>query len=119
MIPHRILIAIVAFLGLIAVIPMWMTADLGDLSLTNQFLAGIILPAIILLYISSWVKPSLAAPIMGVFVLVGLAAIAPTLFGFVQIGVNETDGFVQYGLRLALPVLFFVFVVTMARGRFQ
>lgn len=119
MIPHRLPIAIVALLGLIAVLPVWTAIDLSEFTLTTTFMAGMVLPAVVILYVSSWVRPSLAAPILGLFILIGIVALLPTIFGFVQVATNMTDGLVQLTFQLALPILLVVFILTLAQGRFQ
>ena len=118
MIPHRLLVAVLAFIGLIVLAPMFTAVDFTGLSLENAFLAGLVIPGIILLFITSWTRPSLAAPILGVFVLVGFVVIAPTIFNFVQIGANEFDGFGGFAIQLAIPIIIIVYIVTMASERF-
>ena len=119
MIPHRLIIALLPFVALAALIPMWSVVDPSDLAMTPRFMAGMVLPAVLLIYGASWVRPSLTAPIMGVFLLIGLAVLAPTFWGFITIVSNETDGFVQLTAQLVVPVIVFAAVATLARGEFS
>lgn len=52
--------ALLGFLGLVAVVPVWVhfyDAYSGPLTTEAEFLAGLILPMMIALFLASWVQP--------------------------------------------------------------
>jgi hypothetical protein len=61
MTPFKLMFALLAILGLMALVPVWMywtSPDvIGDLPITARFLISLAPPAIVLLTISSWVDP--------------------------------------------------------------
>lgn len=59
--PYRILFALLAFLGLVAVVPIWMhftgATYLSGLPVEVQFLANMTLPVLAALLLASWLDP--------------------------------------------------------------
>lgn len=60
--PYKMPFALVGFLGFVMVVPPWMWfldnyPAVSQLSTTERFLANLILPALLLLFIAGWVQP--------------------------------------------------------------
>lgn len=112
-----LLVAIIAFIGIVTVMPIWEAADTGSLPLEQEFLAGLVISGALLLFIASWILPGLSVPVIRTLVIIGLVAIVPTLFNFTQVASNEMDGLPGVLAELALPVLFVVAILTIATDR--
>jgi hypothetical protein len=57
--PYRFPLALFAFLGFVAVIPAWswfMSTYTADLPTETTFLAGLVLPATLALFLASWLQ---------------------------------------------------------------
>lgn len=62
--PFRVPFALLGFLGIVAVVPVWMwflTSHPAASALTvqDQFLATMVLPVLAALFIASWIEPGL------------------------------------------------------------
>lgn len=58
--PWKFPLALIAFMGFVAVLPPWMyflDQYSGRLQTEEQFLIGLVLPFLVLLFIASWVQP--------------------------------------------------------------
>lgn len=117
--PHRLPVALVAFIAIVVVLPIWLAVDLSVLSSTNAFIAALILPAMVLLFASSWIKPEMAWPITGVFVLVGIMALGPTFDEFTRLAAEAAgvSGLAAVAIQLAVPLIILAFIATMAGRR--
>jgi len=77
-----LIVAVVALLAFVAMAPVWVHY-LGQFApplATDLWLARLVLPAAILLFLVSWISPTLAGPVQGALVLVGVMALAPWLW---------------------------------------
>jgi len=58
--PYSFPLALFAFFGFVAIIPVWMwflNDRLPGLPLEFQFIAGLVLPAMLLVFLGSWMQP--------------------------------------------------------------
>jgi hypothetical protein len=58
--PVKLPFALFAFLGLVAVVPFWLAvseAFTAGMTTTNAFLAQLVLPATVMLFLASWIQP--------------------------------------------------------------
>jgi hypothetical protein len=113
--PRDLPIAIVAFLGLVVVVPM-VTSFVGSAGLETQdaFLAGLALPGVVLLYTASWVKPDLAGPVLGALVLASFMVMAPWLWraSGLAAGALADGSLAELAFRLALPLVILAALAT-------
>jgi hypothetical protein len=57
--PYRLPLALLTFIGIVALAPVWMhyIGTATSLKPADQLLAGLTLPAFALLYLASWLNP--------------------------------------------------------------
>jgi hypothetical protein len=87
----------------------------------GQFIAGLVLPAAAMLFLTSWVKPELSGFVLGGLVLVSVVLLAPwfcELTGLVT-GTLVDDPLASFVLRLAVPALVLSFLVTLGQRRIR
>ena len=116
--PHRALIALVGFGALVVMLPLWSAASTSGLEPTTAFAASIVLPAAATLFTVSWVEPRLAWPVTGFFVLVGAAALAPTLNEMTSSALVYATGSPAAAtvIKITVPVLLLVLIAKSAAG---
>lgn len=120
--PQDLPVAIVALLGIVAVVPAWthFTMENQALAGSDAFLAALVLPAAVLMFTASWVKPQMAETVMGLFVLVGVMVMAPWIWEAAGLAASYmTDQpLAKTALQAALPLVVLAFVATMGMRRF-
>lgn len=113
-------IAILALLSIVTLVPAWLYAlDASSLSGQTAWVAGLVLPAMVTLYLVSWVRPSLVGPVLGAWVLAGSLAIAPQLWTLAGLASDSLPGDSVAGLavQVALPVLIVAYVAGLGWAR--
>ena len=113
-------LALVAFMALVAMAPVWL-AYTGSADLTSQtrWMASLILPALGTLLVVSWVKPSMTRPVVGVFFLASIMAIVPQIWsmGKMAAGITPSGSASEIMFQLGAPILFIAFAAAMGWRR--
>lgn len=119
--PKNFLIALLAALTVTAVVPAWIYwVGTVDLPIQSQWLAELLLPALGLILIASWTRPELARPIVGVFVMAGVLAMAPQIWAIGGLASNRLAGdwgMARLVVQLMVPLLTLAFVVSLGWRR--
>jgi hypothetical protein len=114
--PRDLALALAAFASLVAFTPLWVTF-LTDTGMGAQaaWVASLTLPAMMAMFVTSWVKPEMTTPVLGVFVLAGVLAVAPELWDLAALGAGEAPaGGLSEGLfQLAVPIIVVAFVLSL------
>lgn len=107
-------LAVLALLTLVVAVPPWMEAwQASELTQQTAWMLGLALPTLAVLFVVSWVKPSLVPTVMGAFVLSGVLVLAPQLWKLTGMAAGRlSGGLAQLAIQVALPVL----VVTYMAG---
>lgn len=120
---RKLPIAFVVFLAFVAVVPVWtyFTGEYSNLRPEDSWLASLVLPAAVFLFITSWVKPELSGIVLGAFVIGGLMLLAPWWFRFIDMvsGALVDDPLAQLGLQIAIPLLIVAFVLSIGVRRLR
>lgn len=77
-----LIVALVALLAFVAMAPVWVHY-LGEFTptiATDLWIARLVLPAAMLLFLTSWISPSISGVVQGGLILVGVMALAPWLW---------------------------------------
>lgn len=115
-------IAIVTFLGFVAIAPAWVyfTGDYQSLPTEDYMFMNMVLPAIIFMYIASWIKPEFARPVLGLFMLLAFIVLIPWLYQFVGMGATElgANPIAATGLGLAIPAILLSYIIMLGYRRF-
>lgn len=118
---HQLPVALLAFLGLVAIVPAWVyfTNDYVTLRPEGTILASLVLPSTILLFLTSWIKPELTKPVLGLFVLIGIMVLAPWFFQFIDMvsGQLTDDPLAQLLIQLVVPLVILAFVAKLGFQR--
>jgi len=114
-------VALLGFMAFVVMAPIW-TTYLGNFNAPRPedgFLAALVLPAVAMLFITSWIKPEFSKLILGGFMIVGVVLLAPWWFRFIDMlsGVLTDDPLAQTVLQLAVPLLILSFLVQLGRRR--
>lgn len=117
----ELVVALLGFMAFVVVAPVW-TRYLSGFSAAGpegQFLASLVLLAVAVLFLTSWVKPEFSRLALGGFILVGVMALAPWFFRFIDMVSAQLvdDPLAQFVLQLAVPVLVLTFLVSLGRRR--
>jgi hypothetical protein len=114
-------VALLAFIAFVVVAPIWTRYRSGFPAARpeDQVLAAAVLPAVVILFLTSWVKPELSRLALGGFMLFGVMVLAPWIFRFIDMlsGALVDDPLAQLALQLAVPLLVLSFLVSLGRRR--
>lgn len=117
----ELVMAILAFAGVVAVVPAWSHYVLGFTGARNGafFLASLVMPAMLAMFITSWVKPELSGLVLGGSLLVGVMVMAPHWVSMIELGVSglTEHPLARLFLRLAVPLLILSYVISLGRRR--
>lgn len=117
----RVPFAIVAFLGFIALLPVWVWFMNESFVLPNKdsFLATLILPAALLLFITSWIKPDLANTTMIALMVLILIVLFPWLLYSTELGTTVLTEYdvASYIIQLIVVTIFLMVVISFGMRR--
>ena len=121
---HDLPAALLAFAALVAVLPAWahFAGAFSPGSGAHAFIGGLVLPGVVLLYVASWVSPSVArAAAGGLVVLMGGLLLAPSWWRLTDMAVSlqGLSPFAETLLRLALSVVVLAAVGTLGYARYR
>ena len=114
------LLALVCFVALAPALTYW-TSAFAPPRPADMFLALIVAPSLLALFIVGWVKPEAAGLVTGVIVLAGVMLLAPYWWRFVEMGTGQltSNPAAQALLQLALPVVILLAVGSLGFRRLQ
>jgi len=117
-------VALLAFLALVAVVPLWThwTGAFEPRVPQHGAMAGMLLPVLILLFVFSWVSPHLTGPVLGGAMLLFVMMLAPWFWNALDLAANVlADGnpLAELLLTLALPVLVLVALAKLGSSQTQ
>jgi hypothetical protein len=116
-------VALLGFIAIVVVAPIWLQYRSGFTAATpsGAFLASMILPAVVALYVSSWVSPELAGVVLGGFLVAGIVLLVPWLYEFADMltGALVEDPLARTLVQLALPVVILTFLYQLGRRRLR
>lgn len=114
--PRDLALAIAGFAALVGFTPLWVSfiTDTG-MPAQSAWVASLTLPAMVALFVTSWVKPEMSTPVLGVFVLAGVLAIAPQLWDLSDMAAGEAPagGLAEGLFGLAIPLMIVAFVLAL------
>jgi len=104
-------LAVLALLTIVVAVPPWLNATGStDLGIQTSVMVGLALPAMLSLFVASWVRPSLVQPFLGGFVLIGIILLVPQLWALTGMAASRIGGGVaQTVIQVALPVLLIMY----------
>ena len=120
--PRDFLLAIAALMAVVVFAPIWITF-LGNVNLGAQstWIASLALPALLALFLTSWIRPQATTPVLGVFVLAGAMVLAPQVWSMVELGaaISPEGGLAGPLFTLAAPLLVAAFALAIGWRRMQ
>lgn len=118
--PEDLPLAVLALIAMVVLVPAWLQQmESTNLRPQAAWIMRLGMPSLAILFIASWVRPSIVQPVLGVLVLAGVVALAPqfwTLTGMAA-GAVAPGSLSRLAIQLALPAVILAFAASLGWRR--
>jgi len=113
--PTEFLLALLGLAAFAVFMPLYSeVAGSVQMSAQATWIAGLVLPATVALFVTSWIRPAMTTPVLGLFVLAGALALAPQFWELGSLASGATDNQMASDLMgVAAPLLFVAVVLAL------